>query len=264
LTGESLTGIRVLVTRPQQQQQAFSASLIAAGAAVTRLPVIAIHALNPPDSALQQLKNIDSADVVIFTSANAVHYAHALKPLPWSAARSPLAVLAAGPATARELARYNMPLAAPPSPPYNSESLLALTTLQNTNLQKVAIVKGQGGRQLLQQTLSNRGVSIDLIDVYQRRIAKTSRDALDRAFLNYAPDIVTITSDEALRNLVTITGQRYQETLLSLPLVVNSERCAALAQQLGFRSHILVADVPGDFGQLAAINQWNRSYRLKL
>lgn len=108
------------------------------------------------------------------------------------------------------------------------------------------------------------GKNIELIDVYRRKAPTIGRDEINSVFLNYAPDIVTISSNETLQNLVSIAGDRFAGQLMNLPLVVNSQRNAELAQVLGFQSHVLIAEEPGDQGQLNAINYWNRSYRFKL
>lgn len=262
MTARNLAGLSVLVTRPQDQQASMVESLSSAGAAALSLPCLQINPVNNPVAAQTQLQQTDTADVVVFTSTNAVHHAHKLVGMPWF---DPLPlILATGPATAEQLLRYKMPVAELPQKPYNSEALLNLPTLRQKSLQKVAIVKGEGGREHLAQSLSKQGISVDLISVYKRSRPNYSRSTIDSLFLNSPPDIVTITSNEALKNLVTIAGTTHQTLLLNLPLIVNSERCATLAKQLGFQSQVIVAPLPGDVGQLEAVKQWNRSYRSKL
>lgn len=260
MTEHSLAGVNVLVTRPKDQQASFIELLAPTGASAVSLPCLQISPVENPASAREQLLAAHNADAMIFTSTNAVQYAHALLPMPWKVK----ALLATGPATNAQLARHEMRVAEAPQPPYNSEALLNLPTLQQKSLQKVAIVKGQGGREYLAQTLQKQGVGLSSISVYRRSRPEYSAQTIDRVFLNSPPDIVTITSNEALKNLVTIAGNTYQKLLLNLPLIVNSERCASLAKQLGFQSQIVIARLPGDQGQLEAVKQWNRSYRFKL
>jgi len=262
----ALVGLTVLVTRPTAQQSAFIAELKAEGARTESLPCLSIE---PPDdlqAAIEGLQQAQSADALIFTSANAVEFAHALSPMPWTP--EPSRLLAIGPATVTRLRNYAMEVWTEPESPYNSEALLRLqpvaALLQRNQLQNISLIKGQGGRLYLRDSLMRRGVKVDSVDVYRRECPIIPDATIARVFLNSPPDIVTITSDEALKNLVAIAGLRYQAQLLQLPLVVNSERSAALALQLGFQSQILVAPYPGDSGQLAAIKRWIRSYRHKL
>lgn len=208
------------------------------------------------------LNKASSADLLIFISVNAVIEAHRTNNLPPEGFRGE--VLAIGNATANKLDELGLPVTALPEPPFNSESLVELITQKMHNLQNVAIVKGVGGRELLEKSLKQIGKNVEIINVYRRKAPSVSRDEINSVFLNYAPDIVTITSNETLQNLVSMAGDRFADHLMNLPLVVNSQRNADLAQVLGFQSHVLIAEEPGDQGQINAINYWNRSYRFKL
>ncbi|MBX2825134.1 MAG: uroporphyrinogen-III synthase [Gammaproteobacteria bacterium] len=266
MNNDSLAGLNVLVTRPAQQQSAFISLLEQEGAQTTSLPCLAIVPLETDSASRVKLQKVHETDAVIFISTNAVQFAHTILPMPWSP--RPQRILAIGPTTATALAERGMTVSVTPEPPYNSESLLSLPPvvdwLHRKQLQTISLIKGQGGRPFLRNSLRKHGITIDSIDVYRRMRPDIPDATLTRVFLNSPPDIVTITSDEALTNLADLAGPRHQATLLKLPLVVNSERSAALAHQLGFQSQILVAPVPGDTGQLAAIKQWIRSYRHKL
>lgn len=262
MTTDTLAGLSVLITRPLGQQASIVNLLNSTGAVVKSLPCLQISPIANADTVRKQLQATQTTDVVIFTSTNAVQYAHSLLPMPWT--DNPRLLLATGPATAEQLSYYEMSVVEKPQKPFNSEALLNLHILQQKSLQKVAIVKGEGGREHLAKTLSKRGITVDLISVYKRLCPEYSRATIDTLFLNSPPDIVTITSNEALKNLVTIAGNTHQTLLLKLPLIVNSERCASLAKKLGFQSQVIVASLPGDHGQLEAVKQWNRSYRSKL
>ena len=255
-----LRGIRVLVTRPLQQQREFNNLLQSHGAVPTSLPCLEIefHA----ESSLTQLQQIESGQTIIFTSSNAVLAVHEVCPFPWP--QTEITVLAIGPATARQLAILGQPVNVNPNPPYNSEALLELAELKKDQLNKVSIITGQGGRSFLAEKLANRTYQLEIISVYKRRKPHVTQNTLDAIFLKSGVDIVTITSNEALQNLVEFGGNAHRKQLLSLPLVVNSQRGARLAKDLCFQSHVLVAEEAGNSGQLAALKLWNRSYRSKL
>ncbi len=76
-----------------------------------------------------------------------------------------------------------------------------------------------------------------------------------RIFSHSPPDIISITSNESLDNLVTLAGE-FLPDLLKIPLVVNSQRAVEQAMGLGFLRIPLVANPPGDKGQIEAIKQW--------
>ncbi len=54
--------------------------------------------------------------------------------------------------------------------PANSEGILASASLQNIKGQSIAIVKGCGGRSLLERELAKRDANITVLDVYQRMV----------------------------------------------------------------------------------------------
>jgi len=266
---QDLRGVTVLVTRPEHQQDQFNALLKNAGAACTSLPCIGVRAVNSA-LARQQISSLNSNQTIIFTSTNAVNAAHKLAPLPWPqmctdrALGSECTILAIGPATADALRILGVSVSHAPEPPYNSESLLSMDALKRMNLQKVSIIKGRGGRDFLARTLLKHAKTAETIEVYERFKPEVEHKRLEAIFLKYAPDIVTITSNEALQNLFELVTQPLRERLLKLPLVVNSPRGAKLAKDLCFQSHVLVATAAGDYGQLEAIKLWNSTHRFKL
>lgn len=272
MADSQLQGVTVLVTRPEHQQAAFIEQLHALQANTVSFPCLDIRWID--DDATIKLRHLSEGQIIIFTSPNAVQAAHHFMPMPWGksgAAHSPdsrYTVLAIGPGTADMLDSFGMSVSRAPVAPYNSESLLASEELSDPNLQKVSIIKGRGGRQYLENYLRKTAECVEIIEVYERSRPKVAQKTLDTVFLLSALDIVTITSNEALQNLVDLVDNpltgRHKERLLQLPLIVNSQRGAQLARDLYFQSHIIVASSAGDLGQVEAIKLWNSSYRFKL
>jgi len=95
--------------------------------------------------------------------------------------------------------------------------------------------------------------------VYARMQPEVSPELIRALFDHQTPDVVSVTSDENLRNLMNLC-RPYIEQLRETSLVVNSQRCADLAVEQGFREHIMVANPPGDAGQLACLNQWKERF----
>ena len=92
--------------------------------------------------------------------------------------------------------------------------------------------------------------------MYRRHLPRADDATLFEAFITCAPDIVSVTSDAVLHNLMALASPHHADRLLSLPLVVNSARCASLAQQLGFEHPARIATPPGNAGQLQALREW--------
>jgi len=193
-------------------------------------------------------KHVKQAELVFFTSRNAVEFAHAIYPLPWKNAN----VYAIGRATQRVLGKLNQALVHPPVEPYNSEAFLEWYKTQEP-IKSALIVKGMCGRDLIETQLQAGGVDVVTKSVYKRVIPVVSDAQRQRVFVETPPHIISITSDDVLRNLVNIAGPAYASVLHSAQLVVNSERCADMAVRLGFDHRAKIAHPPGDVGQMAAI-----------
>ncbi len=237
--------IHILITRPSGQEKNLVEHCEALGLSVRHLPCIDIKPIQVPDI---ELDKILQADCVLFTSQNAVVHAHSLKPFPWP----DLQIHAIGRTTADALHTLGQDVHLQPEEPYNSESYLRQLNIVDT--QRLVIVKGEGGRQLIQQQLSGAGWSVQTIDVYKRSLPCMDKNVITNCLQNPVPDIISITSNESLTNLQSL-AQEYWPSLLGASLVVNSQRAKSLAESLGFTSRIEVASPAGDEGQVRAISR---------
>jgi uroporphyrinogen-III synthase len=139
-----------------------------------------------------------------------------------------------------------------PQGSFDSESLLALEPLQHVSGKRIVIFRGNGGRELLADTLRQRGARVDYAEVYRRGPPPPPADT---EWLQKT-DIITLTSSEALHNLVTMTPATARDALYDKPLVVISERSAQLARQLGFRQSVLLTPRACDEAIIATLMQW--------
>lgn len=236
---------RVLVTRPKHQQSQFLQLCKQAGFDTLSLPCIDIL----PVASDLSLDDVKQADLIIFTSRNAVDFANTLLPLPWKNAN----VYAIGRATERALTKAGQPVVTAPLEPYNSEAFITWYETQ-AKPNNVLIVKGVGGRDQIETRLQSDNVSVNVKAVYKRVTPVVSDAERHRIFCETPPHVVSVTSDDVLRNLVNLAGPEYAHVLHGTYLVVNSERCANLAVRLGFDHKPRVASPPGDEGQLTAIS----------
>ena len=158
----------VLVTRPQGQQQALVASLAEAGMQVSQQSALCIEPLPLSPAARTQLLNVDQYHAVFFVSTNAARLALAALEELWP--QWPVGVhwLAVGPATADVLAAAGLPVDMPLTGS-DSEAVLALDCLRDLPGKRVLICRGDGGRELVAETLRLRGAEVDTLSLYQRR-----------------------------------------------------------------------------------------------
>ncbi len=249
-TDEHNSKPRVLITRPKHQQAEFIDHCKQAGFEPQSLPCMDIL----PESSDLTAQDIKQAKLIFFTSRNAVEFAHNIVPFPWADSSEKM-VCAVGRATTRMLSKLQQKTSHPPIAPYNSEAFV--TWMKNQPLPATAlIITGKGGRDVVETYLLEQGCNVVVKAVYKRVLPAISDAQRLKVFLEEPPDIISVTSDDVLRNLVNIAGPEYADVIRQLPLVVNSNRCAQLAERLDFELPAIVANPPGDEGQLAALQQW--------
>ena len=133
---------------------------------------------------------------------------------------------------------------------FDSEGLLALPELQNVSGWRVMIFRGDGGRELLGDTLKARGATVEYAACYQR-----SKPRLDAQELIAArADAITVTSSEALGYLWGMLDAEERAILRGTPLFVPHERIAGLAREQGWL-HAQVTP-SGDDGMFSALITW--------
>jgi uroporphyrinogen-III synthase len=245
----NLDGKGVLVTRAAHQASGLSGLIEANGGRAIPFPALAIGPSPDRVAALDLLRQ--AWDLAIFISPNAVHYAVELL----SGAKPRTQHIAAvGKATAQCLRDAGWPADLVPVGSFDSEGLLALPELKQMRGRQVLIVRGEGGRPLLGDSLRARGAKVGYAEVY-RRLRPTTDPAplLDRWHSDV--DIVTATSAEVLDNLVAMLGAAGWPLLRETPLLVISERMAERASNLGF-AQIVLASGADDSAVLNALCSW--------
>ena len=159
--------LHVLVTRPDGQQQTLVRSLTEAGFIVSHQSALCIEPLEITAAGRNLLFNLDQYHAVFFVSTNAARLALQALDALWP--QWPVGVhwLAVGPATAEVLSAAGM-AAELPRTGFDSEALLELDCLRDLPGKRVLICRGEGGRELVAETLQRRGAEVDVLPLYQR------------------------------------------------------------------------------------------------
>ena len=248
------TSSRILVTRPAGQAKHLCGLIEAAGHECIHLPAIEI--IEPADSyRLEALTDtLEDYDLAVFVSVNAVRMGveFILDHRDWP---EDTRIATVGASSAAALLPYGLSVDLQPEHQYNSEALLALDELQDMSGQCVVIFRGNGGREVLRDTLLARGADVDYVEVYQRKCPAVEEKRIQALLQPGYLDCITITSNEALQNLFAMAGSKGQPLLLQIPLVVMGARQAALAQQLGFVHAPLIAANASDEAIVAVIQE---------
>ena len=242
----SLHGKRILVTRPAEQAGELARMIAAQGGQAVLFPLLEIAAVDDLSALRRAAAQLDDYDVAIFISPNAVAYS---LPVLLAACRWPASLRAAaiGPSSARELAAQGIAEVICPVGRFDSEALLELPQFAASALygKKILLVRGDGGRELLAQTLRERGARVDAVSCYRRSPPSDGAPLLS-LLRNSRIDALTISSSEGLRNLLPLLDTDALARLRRLPLFVPHRRIAQVAAELGLQRVVLSA--PADAG----------------
>ncbi|MGH8241184.1 MAG: uroporphyrinogen-III synthase, partial [Steroidobacteraceae bacterium] len=146
-----LTDLTVLVTRPAVQCAVLCAEIERQGGSAIAFPAVEIE----PLAAQATIASADY-DLVVFVSVNAVE--HGARQVTRSTTTR---IAAIGRATAAALAAAELAADIVPEAGFSSEALLAHPQLQLTSGARVLIMRGEGGRELLQETFVAQGMSVE-------------------------------------------------------------------------------------------------------
>jgi len=250
LNVKNLSGVRVLITRPEQQADKWRALLEQQGATTLTVPLMAI---TPLESAAecQQIKNkvmdFDHYRHAIFVSQNAAYYGGEWLLDYWPQWPTDVRFYAVGSATAKALQAIDCDVVAPQQS-MNSEALLALPELQSVVGDKVIIFRGQGGRPLLAKTLTERGAKVEYCELYSRSCPPQAKTQILKSDFATGIDVpreqdwVALHSGESLQNWYDLIMAANRPEWLAQPLLLPGARVAQQAQALGFSRWVEAAN----------------------
>lgn len=244
-----LAGLNIAVTRPREQAAQLAQCIEQAGGIPFLFPLLDIAAVQDSKTLHEQIARIGQFNLAIFISPNAVQFGvaaiRAVEPIPRS-----LKIATIGQGSAKALRELGIANVIAPTQRFDSEALLALPELQNVAGWRVMILRGDGGRELLGDTLKARGATVEYATCYQR--SRTQQDV--QVLLDAKPDAITVSSSEALGCLWQMLEGSTQAVLRDTPLFVPHARIAELANRQGWKNVRLTA--AGDDGLLSALIAW--------
>jgi len=243
----TLHGLNIVLTRPAGQIDALMLRIQSAGGEVLALPLLAIAPPSNPVHGDALQAQLGHADTVIFISPNAVRMALAV--LPASAWPPAPKFVAIGQGTARALREAGFSQVVAPREGADSEAVLALPELQQLAGQRILLVRGEGGRELLATVLNERGAIIEHAVVYRRNALPPDMSALRaRGAL-----LFVLTSSEALRVLLGAARDSDDAAWLRAQnFVFAHPRIAVQAKTYGLSRGMMAAS-PDDAAVFAAL-----------
>lgn len=223
-----LNGCGVLITRPEHQSKELAAEVEAAGGNVFHFPAIDIIGRDVLEIG-REFATLNKPDIVIFVSSNAVAYGLPVV----KGIRTKIA--AVGPATRAAIEALHVSVDISPADGFDSEHLLKHDSLQAVDGKNIIIMRGQSGREMLGDTLRERGANVDYLCVYNRiphEPTLADLEDLESALNQQRIHFVTVLSAETVEFLVQILPPQSLGLLRKSTLVAPSARVLQTASEL--------------------------------
>lgn len=231
----TLDGMRVLVTRPGEQGDHLCEMIAQNGGDAIHFPTIEF-APPPSQTAFEEgIASLGKEDWIIFVSPQAVRASVARIRSKWPSFPPHTQFAAVGAITAQALqdAGYN---AIYPHTDWSSEALIAMPEFQHLQDKKVAIIRGEGGLDVLETELKARGARVMSVIAYLRALPEKIDKSIVKRIDDHDIDVIVCASFESVRNLKILLGETGWSRIKHVPLIVVSERIKTLAQALGFQT----------------------------
>jgi uroporphyrinogen-III synthase len=245
-----LAGRRIVVTRPAGQNEGLAALIRGAGGEPIVFPVLEILDLEDTRALVAAVDRLHEYDLAVFISPNAVDKAlnvvRARRDWPRG-----LRAATVGRASEKALARHGVADVIAPTGRFDSEALLELPALAAVQGWRVAVFRGDGGRELLGDTLRARGATVDYVECYRRVRPNADVEPLLKRWARGEIDAVTVSSSEGLSNLYDMLGKLGQAWLKRTPLFAPHARIAGNARALGCER--VIETGPADEGIFAGL-----------
>ncbi len=233
--------MRVWLTRSEPGASRVGARLVQAGHLPVVAPVVSIEAVAHG--------NLDPAVTdTIFLSEHAVGPGlDAIRCSGVEAGR--LRTFAVGPHTAARLADAGVRALVPPVA--STEGLLTMPQLGDVTHRRIVVMCGEGGRELLQEALAERGARVSRHVVYRRR--PVSQESLVARIDPSRIDVVAVSSGDGFRWAAKVWFAAQGSA--DVAVVAPSERVAALGALLGF-TRVTTSAGAGADALIEALANW--------
>ncbi|MFL1483124.1 uroporphyrinogen-III synthase [Marinobacter sp. LN3S78] len=228
----ALTGVRVLICRPEPEATRLSGAFRSAGADTRTLPVMERVPLPETPESRQVILDLDLFQHIIAVSPYAARQLLDRVDTWWPQFPTGVHWYGVGASTAAVLESAGLSPGHPPAG-FTSEALLALPSLQTLTHEKVLLARGETGRDLIRETLEKRGASVTQLPLYRRQRTTPSPEQLADSLERFAPDVIIALSGETLNNFIALSENSSHNCLKSL-LLVPTDRVARQAREAGF------------------------------
>ena len=244
-----LAGKRIVVTRARSQAESLAKEIEELGGEVIEFPTIEIQ---PPESyaALDAaITKIAAYDWLIFTSVNDVEQflARFHRSGRSLAEIQTKRVAAIGPLTAERLKAAGIHRCLVPEQ-YQAEGLLDVLKPEEMRGRRVLIPRAAKAREILPETLRQRGAVVDVVEAYRTVIPTPDVARLRRSLQEGIVDMVTFTSSSTAANFVKLfRGEKLSDILHGTAIGCIGPITEATVRELGGKADLVSAEftIPG-------------------
>jgi uroporphyrinogen-III synthase len=248
------SSVCILVTRPDPGGAELCERIQAQGDIALHFPTIVFAPPQDVSAFEQSIKQLGQQDWLLFVSPQAVRASVPAIRRAWPQFPESVRFAAVGAGTAKALEQAGYRVNCLPDSEWSSEGLLDSPEFQAIDDQRVAVVRGEGGREILEKILTDRGAVVISVIAYERTKPVVDTSPYLALLRDGKVDVIVCTSFEGVSNLKQLLGDAGWPALKQVPLIVVSERIKALAQDAGFRT-IWVASNASHEAILAVVAQ---------
>jgi len=249
-----LAGLGILITRPVEQADGLAARVAELGGAPILFPTLEIAPPPDPAGLARILNALPEYDYAIFVSPTSVERAWPVILERHGGWPQGVVAAAVGKGSARTLAGYGVGPILVAEDGADSESLLALAEFNQVAGKRVVIVRGEGGRELLAETLRQRGATVDYAECYRRVRSRADSAPLLTRWQGGGVAAVTVTSREVFAHLAALLGDAGAALLRQTPLFAPHARIAEAAREWGVAEVVITES--GDAGLVSGLVDW--------
>lgn len=207
-SSQPLAGRRIAVTRAREQSPELAAKLVALGAEVVELPLIAISKEVDLHSLHDVLAEFGGYDWIVFTSANGVRYFFEEFHRVYDDIRSLglIRFAAVGDTTAKAIAEQHIKVELQPKIATAEALAEGLIETGSLDSAKLLVITGNLNRDDLVKKLELEGAIVDRLQVYKTEKMDLSADPVAADFRVRGADAILFASSSAVQSFVAQAG----------------------------------------------------------
>jgi len=242
--------MNVLITRPDYRGQELVEMLNQHQIFAIHQPLFTIEAGEELPQLPLVMSRLNRGDYVFAVSKQAIDFASATLEQTGFHYRTDLIYFAVGKQSAQYFASRSEQAVHYPIVSENSEGLLLLDEMQDLSGKNLLILRADSGRDLLAETATARGATVQYLECYRRKYAEDNLSEKLSLCKRVGVDTIVVTSGDILKTLYEQTAEDDRAWLVDCYLIVVSVRIAEMAYQLGWQQNRVLLSERADNNSL--------------